>query len=244
MKINITTTRDSGPYKHTIDIPTGWEQVTFKQYLGLIKAGTDINEILSVFTGLDVSVLKKAIVKNLGAVTACLHFVNRPPVYGLPVTIQGYKIPKNLETQSTAQFEDLKAILAKFKYPEEGKQLSIDDHIFNYNLYPSIVAVYAIANENDKDPVKSYDYEYAEYIAPRFFNSPCTEVLAVGNFTRVRLHALSLGIVPTSPPERVTRLNKLKQGLINWLQSLASSIRYHTWKKSLPLSEQRYLNGL
>jgi len=236
MKINIITTRDSGPYKHSIDIPTGWGQVTFKQYLGLIKAGSDINETLSVFTGIDASIIKKAIVKNLGAVTACLHFLNKPPVYLTPVTCMGFKIPKNLDGESTAQFEDLKDILSKMRYTSEEKpNLTPEDIQHNYSLYPLIVATFA---------ERPYDYQRAEYLAKQFLNAPCTEVLAIGNFTRVRLHALSNGMLPTSRPDRGTTLHKLKLALINWLNNLASSIRYHTWKRSLPSNEQRFLNGL
>lgn len=235
MKINIITTRDSGPHTHSIDIPTGWEQVTFKQYLGVIKAGSDVNELLAVFTGLDPSILKKAVIKNLGAVTACLHFLNHPPSYKTPVTVMGHRIAKNLETESTAQYADIQSILSKMRYvTEERKELSIDDIIFNYNFYPLIVATYAI---------KPYDYEQAEYLAPRLFNAPCTEVLAVGNFTRVRLHALKNGIVPTSPPIAGTLRSKFRQALIDLLGRLASSIRYHTWKRSLGTNERNYLNG-
>jgi len=238
MKINIITTRDSGPHKHSIDIPTGWNgkpPVTFRQYLGIIKAGNDINELLSVFTELDPSVIKKAQIKNLGAVTACLHFLKSPPVYRTPAAIMGHRIAKNLEGESTAQYADLQQILGKMRYVDETrKELTADDIIFNYNFYPLIVATYAIV---------PYDFKQAEALAPKLFNAPCTEVLAVGNFTRVRLHALNSGIVPTSPPTVDTLRNRFKQALIDWLGSLASSIRYNMWKRSLPLNERNYLNG-
>jgi len=235
MKINIITTRDSGPHTHSIDIPTGWNQVTFKQYLGVIQAGSDVNELLAVFTGLDASVIKKAIVKNLGAVTACLHFLKSPPAYKTPAAVMGHPIPDNLEGESTAQYADLQTILQKMRYTDETrKELSMDDIIHNYNFYPLIVATYCI---------KPYDYKKAEKLSEKLFNAPCTEVLAVGNFTRVRLHALNSGIVPTSHPIADTLLNRCKLALIDWLQRLASSIRYATWKRSLGTNERNFLNG-
>lgn len=140
MKINLITTRDGKQVKHSIDIPTGWEQVKFKQYLALLKAN-DINETLEVFTGIDAGIIKKAIVKNLGAVSACLHFLNKPPVYLTPVICMGFKIPKSLETESTAQFEDLKDILSKMRYTNEEKpNLTPEDIQHNYSFYPLIVA--------------------------------------------------------------------------------------------------------
>jgi len=233
MKIDITITRQTEGLTVTgrnqervkIEIPTGWHQVTFKQYLELKKAGKNLNQvnILAIFTGLEKELIEKAQIKNLSAVTACLAFMTKPPVYLCPTSILGYPVVENLDTESVAQFSDLQEICKGFT----------DDETHNMTLFPLIVATYA---------VNPYDFKEAEKIQDQFLYAPCTEVLAMGNFTYLRLHALSNGIVPTSP-QADTRLNRLKLALVDWLRNLASSIRYYTWKRSLPLSERNYLNG-
>jgi len=232
MKIDITITRQppglnvvgKNQEKISVEIPTSWQQVTFKQYLGLLEAGTDIVKVLSVLTGIEEELVRKAEIKNLSKVTACLHFMNKPIKYLTPNTVLGHKVATNLDTESIAQFADLQEICKGFKE---------DDAKHNYSLFPLIVATYAVS---------PYDFKEAEKIQSKFLDAPCTEVLAIGNFTLVRLSALSSGIVPTSP-QADTRPNRLKLALINWLQNLASSIRYYTWKRSLPLNERNYLNG-
>ncbi len=232
MKINLYTVRDGERVRKELDIPTGWSQVTFKQYLAIIKVGNDTIKSLAVFTGLDESILRKAQIKNLGAVTACLHFLNKPPVYSAPKSILGHRVVDNLDMESIAQYSDLQAICAKFK-PVEDITKDIDNIIFNYNQFPLIVATYAL---------ETYDFKQAEYLAPKFFNAPCTEVLAIGNFTWARLAALKSGINPRSLRGDILP-NRWKLALINWLQTLASTIRYATWKRSLPSNERKYLNG-
>lgn len=232
MKIQITITKNKEGLNivgrnDTIvnaDIPTSWGQVTFEQYLKLLEAKDDIIKILSVFLGLDEDMVRKAQIKNIAAVTACLHFVTKPITYLTPSKILNYRIAPNLDTESIAQYADLQTICAGFIE---------NDLKHNYSLFPLIVATYA---------VNPYDFREAEKIKDEFLKAPCTEVLAVGNFTLVRLHALNIGIVPTSP-QAATLLNRLKLALRDWLLNLASTLRYYIWKRSLPLNERNYLNG-
>lgn len=232
MKINLYTVKDGQRVLKELEIPTGWGQVTFKQYLAIIQAGNDTIKSLAAFTGLDESILRKAQIKNLGAVTACLHFLQKPPVYSAPKSILGHKVVNNLDMESIAQYSDLQAICAKFK-PVADPVKDIDNIIHNYNQFPLIVATYAVS---------PYDYTQAEYLAPKFFNAPCTEVLAIGNFTWARLRALKSGIEPRSLRGDILP-SRWRLALINWLQTLASTIRYATWKKSLPSNERKFLNG-
>lgn len=232
MKIDLTITRQKkglnivgkNDERVKLDIPTTWPQVTFKQYMGLLKCKGDIIKIVSLFSELDEELIRKAKIHNLAVVTACLNFLSTPPIYLTPTSILGYKVADNLDTESIAQYADLQEIAGKLKE---------DDPEHNFSLFPSMVATYAVS---------PYDFKEAEKIQDQFLYAPCTEVLAIGNFTLVRLHALKTGIVPTSPL-RATRWNKLKLALINWLQTLDSTVRYFLWKRSLPLNERKYLNG-
>lgn len=224
MQIHLTITRGEKKEELRLEIPTGWPQVTFEQYLKYFTFQGDMIKAVALFTGLDEQMVRDAEIHNLGAVAACLHFLNTPLDYLLPLTIEGYPIPKDLDGESIAQYADLQTITGLFKD---------DDPTGNYQHFPLIVATYCI---------KPYDFIQAEKLAPTFLKSPCTEVLAIGNFTLVRLYALRSGTLPTSPPV-ATPLNKLRLGMINWLKTLASTIRYNSWKRSLPTSERNFLNG-
>lgn len=222
MKINLSITQEGIKTDHGLEIPTGWSQVPFRLYKPILKAN-DLPKKLAVFTGLDEDLIRKAEIHNLPKITASLHFLTTEPVYTVPKTCLGFSIAKNLDTKSAAQYADLMDIWQKFK----------ENDINNFDYFPLIVATYA---------VKPYDYQDADNLAPTFLEAPCTEVLAIGNFTLVRLHALRNGIVPKCPPGD-TPLNRVRQAMISYLERLDSSIRYAFWKRSLPINERRYLNG-
>ena len=232
MKLDITITMPSEGLTITgkneqrvkVEIPDSWDKVPFEKYLKIVEAGENPVKWISIFTNLDEEMVKNAKLKNLSAVMAALNFMKKPPVYFTPSTILGYTVVSNLETESIAQYSDLQDICKNFKENET---------VHNLSYFPLIVATYAVS---------PYDFKEAEKIKDQFLYAPCTEVLAIGNFTLVRLHALNSGILPTSP-QADTRLNRLKQALADWLKSLDSSIRFYTWKRSLPLNERRYLSG-
>jgi len=223
MKINLTITRNGIKEQLQFELPVMWSQVKFRDNIGLIDCKNDI-QVIALFTGIDEELIKDSKIHNLNEVIACLTFLKKTPEYALPITISGYKIAKDLNTESIAQYTDLQDIL---------KGLKQDDLKHNYSLFPLIVATYAI------DP---YDFTKAEEIKDQFLNAPCTEVLAVANFTLVKWDALRRGIVPTCPPA-ATLLNRLRQDMKDWLSNLDTSIRFYLWKRSLPLSERNFLNG-
>ncbi len=225
MKINLTLTRNGLKDKISRTLPDSWHDINFQQFMDLVDCGTDTVKIVALFTGLDEQEIKRAEIHNLNAVIACLSFLNEPPQYKTPSMISGYKIPADLESKSIAQYEDLKSILKGFR---EGENNS------NYSFFPLIVATYAV------DP---YDFNEAEKIKDIFLKAPCTEVLAVANFTLVRFRALNLGIGKTSR-HRAIPPSRLRLAMNGWLQNLISTIRYYTWRRSLPSSERSFLNGL
>lgn len=224
MKIDLTITRNEIKEHLEIDIPTSWLQVTFRQFCGLADCKGDLIKIVALFTKLDEELIRKAQIHNLNHVTACLSFLTSELKYVVPSTILGIKIPTNLETESIAQYSDLQTVIGSFKQ---------EDSRFNYSQFPLIVATYAV------DP---YDFEKAEKMQNIFYDAPCTEVLAVGNFTLAKLGALSQGILPTCP-QGDTLVNRLRLALGDWLKNLVSILRYYLWKRSLPLNERNFLNG-
>lgn len=220
----VPVTLEMNGVKINKSIPTGWEYVTFGQFIEVSKAGDDWNKIISVFTGIEADTLAKAEIKGAQTLIQLLGFVFRPlPSYGIPKTVLGYQMPDNLELNSTARYQDLEGILKTFQ----------EDNISNIEKYPLIVATYA---------VRPYDYQEAEKLAPAFLDAPALEVLAVGNFTLVNITALRSNM-PINYLREDSPLSKLRLGMRNFTRRLDSTLHYYSWKRKLPTSVRSYLNG-
>lgn len=207
------------------DIPTGWHQVSFRKFIQTAKCKNNFNGIISAFTDVPVETLKKAKIKNFDVLLSCLSFMDKPMDQLMPSTICGLSVPKSLEDEAAARYGDLQGIT---------KQFIKDDNIANLNHYPLIVATYVT-----KSP---YNCKEAETLAEQIWDAPCGEVLAIGNFTLLRLLASKNGMLNSSHLEGTLK-NRLRRATINWLTRLAFSIRYGTWKRSLPSSVRKSLNG-
>lgn len=207
------------------DIPTGWHQVSFRKLIKISKHGNNFNGIISVLTDIPEETLNKAKIKNFDVLLSCLAFMQKPVDQLMPSTICGLSVPKSLEDEAAARYGDLQGIT---------KQFVKDDNIGNLAYYPLIVATYVT-----KSP---YDCKEAETLAEQIFDAPCGEVLAIGNFTLLRLLGSRSGMLNSSHLEGTLK-NRLRRATINWLTRLAFSIRYGTWKRSLPSSVRKSLNG-
>ena len=210
--------------KITRDIPESWDKVTFRQCLDLIKCKEDITKIVSVLTGIDEATLKSAQIHNLSALLAAIQFLQRDMTYVMPDKIAGYVLPKDLEGESIAQYSDIQEIVKNF---------DAEDNLKNVEKYPLIVATYCVT---------PYDFKKAEIIAGELFNAPCTEVMAVGNFTLARLLASKLNI-PNPFPLVGTRPSRLRRAMIAFRNRLDFTIRYFSWRRALPLPVKNYLSG-
>lgn len=187
MKVTITLNKQT----FHRDIPVSWDQVTFGDFLKLDSCGQDIIKVIALLTRMDYEQLKKAHVKNLDGVVAILGFLKKPmtlPSYQSVKVLHGYPLPKNLEFEEVQMYLDLQ------NYMQEVNQLTDLEKLGKYTTY---CAVYACKHRYGK-----YDWKLAEELAPVFLDAPCTEVMAVGNFTLMRLIGLNLNI----------NLNSLKAG--------------------------------
>lgn len=209
--------------KITKEIPSKWEEVKFHHLLKL-NQGDDILKIVSVFTDISIEVLRTAEIKNLDKIVALLSFMKKDIEQDIPITCMGYPIVKNLETESIAQYADLQTLMGTMI---EG------DRINNISKFPLIVATYA---------VKPYNWEEAENLANTFLEAPCSEVMAIGNFTLAKLMASSNGIARTSHPV-VIQPTKLKRVIRHSLTNLAFTVRYYLWKRTLHSRVRNFLNG-
>lgn len=213
MKTELTLNR----VKIVKELPETWDKVSFATFKKLAECGNDMVKKLALFTGVDEVTLRKAEIKNLDLLMDTLAFTNSEPAYELPKEVLGYRIPDNLEVENIARYADLQKII------DENKENVLDK-------YPLIVATYV---------VNPYDFMEAEKLASKFEDAPCWEVMAIGNFTLVK----SLGsraITQRLFPQVATRLRKLRRGIRNWLLRLVFTIRYYSWKRSLPLQEKNF----
>lgn len=214
MKITITL----NGVKVEKQIPTLWKEVTFGQFVKLSKAKNDLAEIISVFTDIEPEIIKKAQIGNLMLIQEVLGFIESEKLnLTLPESLNGVKLPKNLELETIAQYEDLKLEAAEIK--DKGIE-----------KYAVICAIYL---------VNPYDHAKAEELSKELFNTPCEEVMAVGNFTLMKLTGLrSLGVSVTQNPN--SRMRKLKQAMIGWLARLVFTVRFYLWKRKLHSIARNY----
>lgn len=210
------------------NLPTCWAETTFAQFMKLTKCGVDKAKILSVLTEIDEETLKKGQIANLETLLRLVSYVtNEAFDYTIPKVLHlpdgGYQIAENLELTSLERYNDLEDIIKTFG----------DDNYENISKYPLICAIYA---------VNPYDYKTAENLSKEFLNAPCTEVMAVGNFTLVNISGLR-NIMPQIVQLEGSPLSRWRRGMRNFLKSLGYMARYYSWKRTLPSPVRKYIDG-
>jgi hypothetical protein len=200
------------------DIPEGYHQVKFGQFVEVAKSPKDTNTILSIITGIDVETIKKAKITNIEDVILALAFFNKDAELKVPDTCLGYKIPKDLGFECVAQYEDLQLHL------NECREKKVTD-VELMASYPLYCAVYACSQKYG-----TYDWAKVEEMAPEFMNAPATEVLAIGNFTLLKLIGLKLGIKNNAPKPPI-QVKRWKLVLKAWVMSLVLPVRLRIWKR-------------
>lgn len=224
MKVTITLNKQT----HHRDIPISWDQVTFGDFLKLDECGQDVLKVIALLTRLDYEQLKKAHIKDLDRVVEVLGFLKKPmtlPDYQSIKVIHGYPLPKGLEFEEAGMYLDLQ------NYLKETDKLTNPKKLEKYTVY---CAVYACRHRYGK-----YDWQLAEQLSPVFLNAPCTEVLAVGNFTLLRLVGLNLNINLNSL-KAGSRLKRFKLALKAWVIRMGSAYHWTILLKKLGLKRMNY----
>ncbi len=216
------------------DIPTSWKQITFKTYLDLIGIpNTDPVKILSVLVGVPEDTLNKSKIVGLDSVLKALSFMRTEAMdFGVPETILGHKVPKDLNWETTGQFKDCQQIAQSLKpvKDEIGNDiLSRDDQ----QKYLEIVAIYAMPDYCDASAQAQSEF------SKKFYEAPCEEVLAIGNFTLLKLIALNLNI-KKEPQSKSGPLKRLRQAFKIWRLNLGFTIRYWRLQKTLTNPKTRF----
>jgi hypothetical protein len=215
------------------NIPTSWDQVTFGQMLAMKDCKTP-TETFAALVGIDVETLKQARIKGADKVIGILSFLKETNINAgeLPKEILGYKIPQNLEFEWVQVYENLKAEIDEAKEAHEA-----GDEFALMKKYPLFVAMFGYPHTYD-----TFNIEKIEELAPYFLTAPVGEVLAVGNFTLLKLTGLRLGINPLSQ-KRLTPWRRFKLVLIVWLRHTVSLVRWYLWKKKLDIKERSFSGG-
>lgn len=199
-------------------IPTDWDDVSFGEFVAL--NGAKRLDALAAFTGISKDLLHQAKVKNMDRLINLISFLDKEvPLWKLPKTICDYPIRQDLGFEPFGRYTDIKDEVDKGK---TGMDL--------IKQYPLLCAIYC-------HPGK-YDFKEAEKNTKGFYNAPCTEVLALGNFLLLKLTGLNR---PTGRTSLFLRIlpKKARLAFLLWRTRLVSTVRFFIWKKKHHIQETR-----
>lgn len=171
-----------------INVASSWYDLSFNQYLKVFELKDDILQAVSLASGLDYEILKKAKIEGVDSLISAMAFLTKPAKFEGTITQCGpYKLPKdfNIQYESLGQFEDMRQIMkaVDFKNPV--------DIVLSYQKY---VTIYLQAvRDGAYDPVKAI--EMREEVG----NMPAHQVIILGSFFLLKLTSLSIGTTATSP---------------------------------------------
>jgi hypothetical protein len=209
--------------KITKQLPVRYSELGFKKYVELAFSKDDPIKVLSILLDQGEETLKKAKIYNLEEVLSLMSFLRKPIELRVPKEILGYKIPKDLKFESMNRYADLQHIAGSF-----GKELTKESLL----QYAEMVAIYAMPNYEDASEQEKQDF------IEQFYNAPCEEVMAVGNFTLMKLTELRMNI-GNGYRNRATLKSRLLLAFKAWLSLTAFSIRYAILKRKLHTDETK-----
>lgn len=182
--------------------PTCWEDVTYSQYVALIRTHS-LTDHISVFSGIPRETLENAELKNLESISLTLSFLSFSPKFEKTKMVGHYFVPQDVTINSTGQFEDLRGLLSKMPKelvtPEATEELA--------DLYLGACAIYCQKLRDGK-----YDYVKVPEVKEELKNYSCAEVIGTGAFFLFKPMTSS---GPITNPFR-----KVAQRLKRWSQEL------------------------
>lgn len=210
--------------KVTKAMPIRYKELGFRKYVDLAFCEDEPVKVLSILLEHDEETLRKAKIFNLDEVLTLMSFLKKPIELRLPKEILGYKIPRDLKFESMNRYADIQHIAESF-----GKDLTKEGLL----QYAELVSIYAMPNYEEAS-----DEEKQAFIE-QFYNAPCEEVMAIGNFTLMKLTALRTS---TSKDFQKAATLKSRSRLVlkAWLSRMAFSIRYAIWKRKLRTDETKF----
>lgn len=200
-----------------LKIASSWHDLTFDQYVKVMESKGGTADMIALFTGIDVEVIKKANFTGLDTVIEALSFLKKPYQFDKSTPNVGkYKLPLNskgefnIQFETLAQFEDMRS--AMIKTPD-------NDMVELVKSYAKFVAIYV-----QKISDGEYSYDKAIAMIPEIYQMPAHEVITAGSFFFVKLLTLLTGTAPTSQ-KATTNQKKKKQVTRSSKKSLAITRR-------------------
>jgi hypothetical protein len=182
-------------------IPTSWDEVTFDQYVTLLKINSNEIQFLSTFTGVEADLIAKAKIKGLDSILSVLEFLKEPPKFDdKPDKFMGRQMPKDITFEALGPYIDCRTIL----YDVQAK--GIPEFVEAYAKY---CAIYLQAIDTDW---AGYDHDKAMLLVPEVMQQPAGEVVGLGSFFITRLVILKKNTASPSPT-KATPPKKLKRGM-------------------------------
>lgn len=201
-------------------IPVDYGSLSFELWTKLVQEPDPIKRFIMV-VDVDPLILRKAEIKNLDKVFTILSFLNKPLNPFLPYEIGPigglkYKVPKNLEFVETGRYMDISETLKPITKESTAQDL--------WKLYPELCAITSMPDYTQAT------MEAQQEFIKQFWQAPCEEVVAIGNFTVLKFSELNLNI-QKSTPKHNTLPRRLLLAFRIWLANTVFSLRYASWKK-------------
>lgn len=199
-------------------IPTTWDDVTYNQYIELLKAPNSLLHYIHIFTAIPIDTLQKAELKNLERIAISLSFLTIPPKPdGKPTSMVGpYPMPVDVTIQSLGQFEDLRDL---------AKRLPPNLHTLENQLVMAELTLEACAIYVQKIKHSKYDYAKVKEVKEELKRYSCMEVTQTGTFFLAK--PLNISTPTTSRFQRAIQLmKKFSQALPGYQSTLDFLQRY------------------
>lgn len=176
-----------------IQVASNWDDLTFGQYLQILKTDNTFTDVLAIITGFDSATLSNSKILGLESLIEVSSFLNHPPKFETyypqigTYKLEGKGKDKQFDVryESLAQFEDARAAMSK---------VDSKDVVAFTKAYGRYVAIYL-----QKIRDGEYKNSKVEEIEAEVQNFRACEVIAMGQFFFLKLLRLLNGTAKTSP---------------------------------------------
>lgn len=155
------------------ELPTRWEDVTYRQYVALLRTSR-LTDHISVFTGIDRKTLESAELRGLEKISISLSFLSFSPNFKRTKVVGPYVMPEDVTVQSLGQFEDLRALINRMP-PKDADPIEAGETIAD--LYLEACAIYCQKLKDGK-----YDSTKVPQVKEELKDCSAAQVIGTGGF--------------------------------------------------------------
>lgn len=192
-------------------IPENWNEVTFKQFVGLIEAKSEPSLVIPILLDMSPQDIAGKRIEGLEWVIEKTQFLrNVPAIDEIPLKLGDYSFPKDVGFETIEQFEAVKQ--------EIQRLASTKNLVEQTKALAYYAAVYLQGQEG-------FDNDKARALAEKFMSYPCLEVMAAGSFFQAKCLKLTTGLSMTYLRQN-TLLKKKRPGLNRLMRRLVSTLHW------------------